>query len=37
MNTFNFFDKSFYINLDDRIDRKESIINQLKKYRWGRI
>lgn len=32
MNPFNFFDKSFYINLDDRIDRKESIINQLKKY-----
>jgi hypothetical protein len=32
MNPFNFFDKIFYINLDDRPDRKLHIENELKKY-----
>ena len=31
-NPFNFFDKIFYINLDERIDRREIIERQLTKY-----
>lgn len=31
-NPFDFFDKIFYINLDDRKDRNEKIINELSKY-----